>query len=723
MRWLGVLLAGLLCVVSTPAQAQAVSEAVVTGNATTRLYSEKAGIAAGETILIGFHQKLRKGWHVYWLNPGDSGLPLDLDWTLPDGFAAGEVLYPVPHRLPLEMLMNYGHEGEPTFLIELTAPPDAVPGTLAELVVDATWLICDDICIPEDAILSLSLPVVAEPAGADPLGFPIIENAKLDRPVAADFTAMVYDLDGAPVLHLDTEEFDSAREIHYFPYAPSLVEPAGAEIVSAAGEGLAIRFEPGFEYDPAALENLDGVLTTGKGRSLRGYIVRAPRQSAPAGAAERFAALAADPPVGAGPGTSGNALSQSSPGLAGILLLAFLGGIILNVMPCVFPVVFLKAAGLARVAHTEKAEIRVQGLLYTAGVIVTFLGLAALLILLRAGGEQVGWGFHLQSPIVVSVFAIVIFLVGLNLAGLFDIGTSLQGAGASLAARGGRSGAFFTGLLAVAVAAPCIGPFLGVPVGFALVQPAATGLAVFGVMGLGLALPYLLISLLPGLAGLLPKPGPWMETFKQVLSFAMFATLIWLIWTLTLQAGPDGLVSLLIALLLAGFAAWIFGRGQRAGGGVVPAILAIVALLLTGYVISGIRAQPAQAMTTDTATPGFGDLGQLPMAIFSEASLAEYRARNVPVFIDFTAAWCVTCQVNKQRVLKNPEVVRAFHDRGVVYMVADWTLQDPEITAALEAQGRSGVPLYLYYAPGAENPVVLPQLLSRDLMIETFAGL
>ncbi|WP_306251142.1 protein-disulfide reductase DsbD [Parvularcula sp. IMCC14364] len=714
---------------SPTARAQAVSSEVTTGNAVSQFFSAKAGIAPGETILVGFHQKLRDGWHVYWVNPGESGLPLDLRWTTPAGFSTSDPLYPLPHRLPLETLVNYGHEGEPTFLVELTAPPEAVPGTNADFSIKATWLICADICIPESGDFTLSIPVVAEPAGPDPQGFPVIENAKLDQPVEADFEAGFFDFNGRPVLHLDTDQFDDSSDIHYFPFVVDMVDASGPEDVAATGNGLSIVFDAGFMYDPAETKSLDGVLTVGKGRAIRGYTISAPQRDTPEDAAQRLGSLSpastdqaadhASDQVGI---PANNASSAPEAGLIGILWLAFLGGIILNIMPCVFPVVFLKAAHLAKAAHEERATIRLQGLLYTAGVLVTFLILAGILIALRAGGEQVGWGFHLQSPLVISAFAVVIFLVGLNLAGLFEIGTSLQGVGSNLAGKGGNAGAFFTGLLAVAVAAPCIGPFLGVPVGFALVQPAAVGLAVFAVMGLGLALPYLLISLVPGLARLLPKPGAWMETFKQVLSFAMFATLIWLIWTLTLQAGPDGLVLLLIALLLVAFAAWAFGRSQKPSGGWVSRGLAIMALIGSAFVISGIEPQKQTALSASSA-PGEGDVSELPTAIFSPATLNDYRTAGTPVFIDFTAAWCVTCQFNKQRVLTQKPVVEAFHEKGVIYMVADWTLQDPEITQALEEQGRSGVPLYLFYAPGADQPVVLPQMLSIKLMLETFASL
>ncbi|NHK28768.1 thiol:disulfide interchange protein [Parvularcula flava] len=721
--FIAAFLAILAAVMAPQARAQAVSQPVETGNAVSQLIAERGGIAPGETIRIGLYQELREGWHVYWMNPGDSGLPLEIDWTLPEGFETGEIDYPLPHRIPLGPLVNFGHEGTPLFMIDLTAPSGAATGQTVTLTADATWLICADICIPESATLSLSLPVVAEPAGPDALGAPLFEQGDTHMPEQGGFDAAWYDLDGKPVLEL-SGDIDPQAEIFFFPAAISVVEPAAEQKVAATDEGVRLFLQPAFDYDPASLDVLDGVVTIDE----RGIEIAATQTEAPAGVTVPGADTGASTDAGSGTSESSSATPPAeSRNLWAILGLAFLGGIILNVMPCVFPVIFIKAASLAHSAQESRATIVRHGFIYTAGILVAFLAIAGLLLALRAGGEQIGWGFHLQSPVTVAVFAIVIFLVGLNLAGLFEIGTSVQGVGTGLASKGGNSGAFFTGLLAVAVAAPCIGPFLGVPVGFALSaqQPAFVGLLVFAVMGLGLALPYLLISLIPGIAKALPKPGAWMEVFKQVLSFAMFATLIWLIWTLTLQAGSEGLVLLLIALLLTGFAAWAFGLSQRSrgAGGVFARVLALAAIGGCVYALSGITPQLRTADYAQASAPGEGDLSKLPTVAYSEATLEELREAGTPVFIDFTAAWCVTCQVNKQTVLTRQQVVSQFHEKGVVYMVADWTVQDPEITRALEAQGRSGVPLYLFYAPGAPEPQVLPQVLSFDIMRETFSVL
>ncbi|WP_031555735.1 protein-disulfide reductase DsbD family protein [Parvularcula oceani] len=684
-----------------PAAAQT-GPVVETDHAASRLIAEREGAVPGETAWIALRQELEEHWHVYWRNPGDSGLPLEIDWTLPEGFEAGEVIYPLPHRLPLGPLVNYGHEGEPVFLVPLSVPETAQAGETARIVAEANWLICADVCVPEQARLTLDLPIMAEEA--PPAAFAQeIGEALAARPRPAPFDAAYAAAEAGPVLRL-AADLDAPE---FYPFEPALIEPAGRQDVSHDEGATLIAFDGGFDYLDAPPETLEGLVVTGSGANRQGYIVEAMR-------AEEGAAFASAPAPA--PLTAGGGAGPAPAALGATLLFAFLGGLILNVMPCVFPVVFMKAASLAGSAGHERAVVRRHGVLYTAGVLATFLAIAGVLIALRAGGEQLGWGFQLQNPVVVGLFAVIILLVGLNLAGLFEVGTSVQGLGQGLTQRGGNAGAFFTGMLAVAVAAPCIGPFLGVPVGYALAQPAMIGLLVFAVVGLGLAAPYLLLSIVPVLGRLLPKPGPWMVTFKQLLSFAMFGTLVWLAWVLSLQAGPQGVLLLGVALVLAAFAAWAFGRSQ--GGSRGWRVAALAGLVLALLPLARVETVVPQAIAAET-----DDRSKLPTVPYGEERLAELRAEGVPVFVDFTAAWCVTCQVNKQTVLNRREVIDAFHERGVRYMVADWTVQDPEITRALEAQGRSGVPLYLYYAPGAEAARVLPQVLSVDGVIGLFDDL
>ncbi|MGV6801028.1 MAG: protein-disulfide reductase DsbD family protein [bacterium] len=694
----------------TKTQAQTASGPVTTGHAVTELVSQKTAIAPGETIKLALAQQLQEHWHVYWQNPGDSGLPLTLDWTLPAGFTTGDIEYPTPHRITIEPLVNFGHQGEPAFLVDLTAPTNAIPGTQVTITVLATWLICDDICVPEEANLSITLPIASEPAGEDMRGGYLVRKALTELPVPApyDFSWFVtenHQGQQSPALLLpQAETFKDHRAIEFFPYQPGLIEPAGEVHRLMTAAGPAILYKAAYEFDPNTNMPLEGViaLTTTDGR--KGYKISATKIEAPAilpNTTERSAQTSPHLPV--------------AQNFVTILLFSLLGGLILNVMPCVFPIVFLKATHLAQSAHENRATMIRHALLYTAGILTAFLSLAGLLLVLRAGGAQLGWGFHLQSPIVVAGFAFVIFAVGLNLAGLFEIGTSLQGVGQGYAARAGNSGAFFTGLLAVAVAAPCVGPLLGIPLGVALSQTTPIALLIFTMIGLGLALPYLLISIIPGLAHILPRPGPWMEIFKQLMSFALFATVIWLLWTVTLQTGSDGLVRVLIGLLLIGFAAWIFGKTQNTGPRLIGILLAGISIFLAGLAIHDLK--PSMHQTTRYTNT------ELETVAYSAERLQQLRSQNIPVFIDFTAAWCITCQVNKTTVLNRPKVEKLFTDKGVVLMVADWTNRDPDITKALQAQGRSGVPLYLFYAPGAEKPVILPQMLSIKIIENTFSEL
>ncbi len=696
-RALFLAVATVLCVLSS-AFAQ-VSPAVTTNNATTRLVAEHVSAAPGETITLALLQNLREKWHVYWRNPGDSGLPLNLSWKVSEGFEAGEVLYPLPHQLPLGPLVNYGHEGEPTFLIPLTVPQNAVPGMNVSVTVDATWLICDEErCVPEDGTLRLILPITAERGALNTPYQERIAAARAEQPTPPSFEVSYFHTDEGPVLRL---EGPPEGTLEFYPYTPSLTEPAGEVRLAQEGETLFMGFTAAFAYEAARPERLGGVLVVEEDGTRTGYELFAPQVKAPA--TSPFPV-----PV---PLTSSAAATPAPPLLGVTLGLAFLGGVILNLMPCVFPIVFLKALGFASVSREERGIVRRHGLLYTAGILVAFLGLAGMLLALRAGGDALGWGFHLQSPLAVGVFAIIILLVGLNLSGVFEMGTSLQGVGEGLARQGGSAGSFFTGLLAVAVAAPCIGPFLGGAVGVALARPAVEGLLIFGTIGLGLAAPYLLLSFVPGFVSLLPKPGAWMETLKQLFAFAMYATLVWLVWVVSTQAGSDGVLRVGLALLVTGLAAWTFGRAQGAGG--LFGRLASIVLLLGAVVpLLGVTPKPvsAQTETSENALTG------VP---YDEDVLATLRADGVPVFVDFTASWCITCQFNKKTVLDTAQVRKAFAVSNVTYMVADWTVRDPVITAALEAQGRAGVPLYLYYPAAAQTPQILPQLLTVEGVLET----
>ncbi|MEM1379462.1 MAG: protein-disulfide reductase DsbD domain-containing protein [Pseudomonadota bacterium] len=671
-------------------------EAVRTGHAESRLIAEKTAAVPGETLWVALAQELDEGWHVYWKNPGDSGLPLMLNWTLPRGFEAGAIGYPLPHRLPLGPLTNFGHEGSPTFLVPVTVPQDAPVGTNAEFNVFAEWLICLDVCIPEMAQLALSLPI-AEAAGDAPGNAERIKTARSALPRDLGLSAEFTDRDGAIVVAIAGAPEGDA---YFYPNVQGTTEPTPPQAALREEGTLYLQLTPGIDYQVDPPTELNGLLVLDMEGQEIGVEIAAARTDA-ISVPGNFAAAGAD---------TGTASAGAPGNIILIFLSALLGGVILNAMPCVFPIVFLKAASVAKLGGADRKTVQADAVAYTAGVLLTFAAMAGLLLVLRGAGAQIGWGFHLQSPIVVGLAAVVVFLIGLNLAGLFEVGTSVQGVGSDLAAKGGTAGSFFTGLLAVFVAAPCIGPFLSAVIPYALGAPAIAAIAVFLAIGLGLALPYLMLAAVPDLAAKLPRPGPWMIRLKQVFSFAMFGTTVWLAWVVSIQAGPQAVLILGIAFVLSAFAAWLFGLAQEKGTAPRLRFGALAAII--GALV------PVTTLTTAAAPTALASTAALTKEPYDEARLASLRAEGTPVFIDFTAAWCVTCQYNKRVVLDTPDIQGVFADTGTVFMVADLTNPDPVISAAIERQGRSGVPLYLYYN-GKDDPEILPQILTPDRVKQT----
>lgn len=691
-----------------PAAAQtadgAADNIVRTEHATTRLLSEGAGLVPGETTTLILDQTLQDGWHVYWKNPGDSGLPLALKWTLPQGYAAGEVTYPVPHRVPIGPLVNYGFFGRPAFLIPLAVPKTAKPGSSVSLRLKAGWLICADICVPEEGAFTLQLPVVAR-AAPDPDGATIAAAARRAAPAAYDAPGAL-SFDGKTLTLSIAKPAGAKGGAYFFPEAPGLFEPSAPQTASFDSDRLQIKV--------AAADDAASVLRAGPVKGVLGFdegggvdAVFAPDAAALAHSDDAPAATAtkaSTPKVGA-PKIS------APPANLGLLLIAsFVGGLILNLMPCVFPVVFIKAAALMKSSETPRM-IRLGGFAYTLGVLTAFLALGGALLALRAGGEQLGWGFHLQSPAVVLGSAFLLFLVALNLSGVFEIGTSLQGAGGALTGRSGAVGAYFTGLLAVVVAAPCVGPFLTAPIGAAVVLPPAEGLLIFLAMGAGLASPFLALGLAPGLGRFLPRPGAWMATLRQALAFPVYGGAAYFLWVLTAEAGGAGLARGLAGAVLLGAGVWALERGRR---GFVLRGLGVLALSGALWQVGLVRSTP---VATATSTAAFSH-GVLTAEPYSAATLEKLRAEGRPVFVDFTAAWCATCQFNRLTVFSDRALGKAFADAQVGVLVGDWTRRDPEITAALAAFGANGVPLYVYYPPQGG-----PQLVAQPLSAAALAAL
>lgn len=690
---IGLMPARALAQTASGADDPASGVTVTTERAVSTVTPVRAGLVPGAVNWFVLEQTLQDGWHVYWRNPGDSGLPLETAWQGPDGFEGGAPVYPTPERIPVGPFVNYGHHGAPVFLLPLRVPDTLSEGALVDLTLNATWLICEEICVPESGSFALSLGV--DPDAPETSAALIAETARAMTP--ADYRAGEATFrTGADRIELTLTGWDqgaqSSDDIYFFADGEGLVEPAGTQTVSIESNILTIGLPTGFSYNADNLATLTGVVRAhGAGDEARAYEVVATRNGALAGQRGSGAPLA----------QSDGARSEPV-NLPLLLVLGFFGGALLNIMPCVFPILFVKAASFVHAAQDERGVIRRHGILYGAGVLATFLALGGLLLVLRAGGAELGWGFHLQSPPVVAFSAYVLFLVGLNLAGVFEIGGGLQNIGSGLAARGGDIGAFFTGALAVFVAAPCIGPLLSAPVGAAVLLPPLAGLSIFAVMAAGLAAPYVALSFSPGLAARLPRPGAWMGVFKQALAFPVFAAAAFFIWVLAQQVAPDALAFAMAGLIFLAFAAWAFQQGHS-GGKLAPLARGLAAVAFLAAVIPAVRLAPAPA-----AAIGTGE-----KLAYDPADITARNAAGEGVFVDFTAAWCVTCQFNKATIFSRDSFGDLLTRNNVTLMTADWTRRDPEITAALEQFGASGVPLYVYYPPDGGAPKVLSLPISE----------
>jgi thiol:disulfide interchange protein DsbD len=675
---------------------------VASPHASTQLVAAVTSAAPGSTVWVAVDQTYDKGWHSYWRNPGDAGEATTIAWTLPAGWRAGDIVWPAPKRLPVGPIMNYGYEDKALLPVAIQVPASARPGRSATLVAVVDFLVCADVCVPDRASVSLTLPIRAGPSSADPHWGAVIDQALAAMPKPAGLTGVFQIEGGALKLAVIGRPLAGASDAdaYFFPYDDKLIDHSKPQGVERGPAGLTLTLTPGTAFAHGASPAVAAGVLSVDGKA---YEVTARQGALPAEAAGL-----GPPKTRAGGAGGGGGLA-----LPLAVAFAFLGGLILNLMPCVFPILSMKAAALAGHAG-ESGPARRQALAFLAGVLATFMVLAAILIAARAAGAAVGWGFQLQSPLVVALLGLVILAAALNLSGLFEIGTSAQGLGVGLASRGDLIGSAFTGVLAVVVAAPCTAPFMGPAVGYALTQSAAAALLVFLALGLGFAAPFTLLAFTPALMRLLPRPGAWMETFRRVLAFPMYAAAAWLLWVLAQQTNPAGLARALAAAVTLGLAAWLYGAAQhrRARGAASASfvVLAALALLLSlVFVAAGRYAPPARGSTE----AGAGALASQP---WSPEKLAALRAQGTPVLVNFTAAWCVTCQVNERVTFASGEVVRAFKRSGAVYLIADWTNRDAAIAEALADQGRIGVPLYLVYGADGGPPQVLPQLLTPALV-------
>jgi thiol:disulfide interchange protein len=660
----------------------------------------------------GIYFKLEPGWHIYWKNPGDAGEPPHIQWTLPKGFIASPMQFPAPKRLPLGPLMDYGYENEVLFPLKLHVA-DGVKAGPVTLHAKVDWLICRATCIPGKAELevqrnvyvglyeiltpkditlsqrffqgdnSKSLPAIPQP-------FPAIAKAVF-QPTKEGFRLVI-------------ETGQKETEATFFPEDQDILDNPSPQKLTPIANGLILdlKKDANLTANPAQLK---GVIELSGGRN---YEIAATREV-----------------------SFGVAGMETSPAAAptfalGVLLrttgLAFLGGLLLNLMPCVFPVLFLKGLALVHTGHRELHKLRAHGLVYAAGILVSFWALVGVLLGLRAAGATLGWGFQFQSPVFLALMAGLLFFLGLSLAGQFEIGLTLTSAGGFLAQKQGYTGSFFTGVLAVIVATPCTAPFMGAAIGYALAQSAIVTFAVFTALALGLAAPYVALTLQPAWTRILPKPGAWMEVLRQAVAVPIFATVIWLAWVLAAAYGAGVLAALLASFLLLAIAGWFLGRWPaRRWATVVAALilLGVIALAVFGQRLVGEPAgkaiQPGNTILNSAAANGWEP--------WSADAVSRYQSEGRPVFVDFTASWCLSCQVNERVALNRPEVQQAFHSANVALLRADWTRHDEAITQALAALGRSGVPAYALYAPGESSPRLLPEVLTQRIVMDELSKL
>ncbi|MFZ5493108.1 MAG: protein-disulfide reductase DsbD family protein [Pseudomonadota bacterium] len=670
-------------------------------HARVTLLADVQGVLPGQPVSLGVRFELDRGWHVYWQNPGDSGQAPRIDWQLPAGFTAGDIEWPYPAQVSPPPVVTYGYEDEVLLPVALTTPA-GIAGTVA-LRGTVHYLVCKDLCLPEQATLALDLPVL-ERAAPDPAGQRAIATARARLPRQWPAVPLEATRFGDHV-HL---AWPAAQDgaVQFFPDREGQMKHSAGQVLERVADRLRLTLTAAAQF-----ERLTGVLVNPRGWDGAGQV--------PALAVDvPVRTLDAAPPAGQPVTTPTNAPAAGM-GLALAAGFALLGGLILNLMPCVFPVLSVKVLSFVQVAHGDPGRVRRHGLAFVGGVLVSFWLLAGLLLALRAAGGGVGWGFQLQSPGFVAAMALLLTAVGLNLMGAFEVGLGLSRLAGSAPQPVGYPGSFLTGVLAVLVATPCTAPFMGAALGFALARPAAEALTIFTALGLGMALPYLALAEMPALLARLPRPGPWMATLRQGLAFPLFATAVWLVWVLGRQSGVDAVGLLLLAALGVGFAAWGFGHLQRGPrrrwlpGAVVVSGLGFAALL-------GFAAAMRPAALAAAPARGAPATAAIDWQPWSAQRVQQLRDAGRPVFVDFTAAWCISCQVNKQVALDTGTVAKRFAELGITALAADWTRYDPAITQALAGFGRSGVPLYVYYPPGGE-PRLLPAVLTPAAVLEAVA--
>lgn len=665
-----------------------------------RLLPEITKVKAGETLTIGIEQTIAPYWHTYWLNPGDSGTAARITWSGLDGVEAAAIQWPIPKRLTMGPLTNFGYEGKAVLLQDLKLPK-AIPEGPITLTAAIDVLVCHEICIPESYNASFTLNGAQAPQSA------AVETARAALPLDTGWATDIAEEGADLVVTVQTDmpgAFAKTKTIEIYPEEWGLIANPAATKASLKGNTLTLRHARGDRKltDAPPVSNL--LITYDDASGARKGV--------------RVSTIDA--------GDAGDSAldSPDTLGIAKAFFFALLGGLILNLMPCVFPVLSMKALSLSRMKDKEAAHARAAGIAYTLGILISFAAIAGGLIALKAAGTQVGWGFQLQHPAVILGLIYLFFLIGLNLSGYFEVPSRLGNIGQSLTQKEGFAGSFFTGVLATIVATPCTAPFMGAAMGYALTQPWYAAITVFLALGLGLALPYLALTFISAARHMLPRPGAWMENFRQFLAFPMFASVCWLIWVLAQQVSHMGQLSALLGMLALGFMIWVLKIAPVSGTRrVLALIVALLSFVFVAYSFHAVK--PIAASTTHIAAQGEDDNWE----DFTRARLSKELEGNAPVFVNMTAAWCITCKVNEKVALLDFSTIVLFRDKGVVYLKGDWTNQNPEITNYLEEYGRSGVPIYVYYGPRdmetgtRPEPKVLPQILTPGIVRDALTDL
>ena len=682
---------GMLIVLlsATTSYAQVASNIVEQPQLRAQLLSEVQQVAAGDRFTVALKLMPDTGWHTYWMNPGDSGLATTLAWQLPSGISAGAIQWPIAEKFRIGPLANYGFAGDTYLLTDISVPGDFT-GTDITIAVRADWLVCEDYCIPGFAELALTLPM-AEATALEANHSEAFASARAQLPERAEWPA-AFDIQAKQVTiavtHADAAAMAGDDSFYAFVGAGELVEHANPGRVFVSDNTVFIQ-RPQNTFFSAVTEQIPLLLVSDQ----RAVLLTAQQQA-----------------KGQALNIEGQAVnSPTVTSLPLMLLFAMLGGLLLNLMPCVFPVLSLKALSLA---NSDDQRIR-HALWYSAGVILSFLAIAGLLLALRASGAALGWGFQLQNPWLIATMSLLFVAIGLNLSGLYQLATGLMSIGGAAQPKHGARGSFATGVLAVVVASPCTAPFMGVALGFAIVQPAPVALAVFAALGFGLALPFLIIAYLPTLANRLPRPGLWMERFKQWMALPMYLTAAWLIWVFGRQTGIDSMALLVIAAIMMATMLWWLGVRQlqpqaTIGGGLITLVLMSLSLLALAAALQ--FAQTPNSLTQKTDS-------QQNWQPWSTAKLEQLRQNQQPVFVNMTADWCITCLANEKVALDTDATRALFEQHQITYLKGDWTLQDPAITDYLGQFSRNGVPLYVLYWPGHE-PQILPQILTNTIVRE-----